>query len=49
MASTPASRDYLSAAYPEAVIIERPDGNYAAANNLGFAKRSKTAASICER
>jgi len=35
-ASTPASRDYLSAAYPEAVIIERPDGNYAAANNLGF-------------
>lgn len=37
-ASTPASRAYLQAVYPEAIILERADGNYAAANNLGIAR-----------
>lgn len=35
-ASSQASRDYLCAIYSEAVILERADGNYAAANNFGF-------------
>jgi GT2 family glycosyltransferase len=35
-ASTPGSREYLRRQYPEAVILPRPDGNYAAANNLGL-------------
>ena len=35
-ASTPESQEYLRSAYPEAVVIPRPDGNYAAANNAGF-------------
>ena len=35
-AATPESAAYLKTEYPEAEIIPRPDGNYAAANNLGF-------------
>jgi hypothetical protein len=35
-ASTPESLAYLKDNYPEAQILSRPDGNYAAANNLGF-------------
>ncbi len=35
-ASTPESLIYLKNIYPEAVILPRKDGNYAAANNLGF-------------
>jgi hypothetical protein len=35
-ASTPESFKYLSGIYPEANILTRGDGNYAAANNLGF-------------
>jgi len=39
-ASTPDSFKYLQASYPEAIVLARDDGNYAAANNLGF-KRAK--------
>jgi GT2 family glycosyltransferase len=35
-AATPESGEYLKSNYPAAVILPRPDGNYAAANNLGF-------------
>ncbi|MFA5130934.1 MAG: glycosyltransferase family 2 protein [Patescibacteria group bacterium] len=35
-ASTPESFVYLQTLYPEAKILARSDGNYAAANNLGF-------------
>jgi len=35
-ASTPESLKYLKDNYPEASILIRDDGNYAAANNLGF-------------
>lgn len=35
-ASSPETRNYLQANYPEAKVSERADGNYAAANNLGF-------------
>ncbi len=35
-ASTPESLQYLQTTYPEAQILARPDGNYAAANNIGF-------------
>lgn len=35
-ASTPATEAYLKNVYPEARILVRDDGNYAAANNLGF-------------
>lgn len=34
--STPESFLYLQTIYPEAQILSRPDGNYSAANNLGF-------------
>ncbi len=44
-ASTPESFRYLEQAFPEARILSRPDGNYAAANNLGF---SQAAADGCE-
>jgi hypothetical protein len=37
-ASTQESVDYLKKEYPEAEIITRSDGNYVAANNLGFQK-----------
>jgi len=35
-AATPESNDFLKNNYPEAIILPRPDGNYAAAGNLGF-------------
>src|SRR5680860_414170 len=35
-ASSEKSQAYLSACYPEAKILARIDGNYCAANNLGF-------------
>lgn len=35
-ASTPQSADFLKETFPEAEILLRPDGNYCAANNLGF-------------
>ncbi|MFA6194739.1 MAG: glycosyltransferase family 2 protein [Patescibacteria group bacterium] len=35
-ASTPETLQYLKTNYPEAQILTRPDGNYAAANNLGL-------------
>ncbi|MFZ4632261.1 MAG: glycosyltransferase family 2 protein [Patescibacteria group bacterium] len=35
-ASTPETENYLKSQYPEAKILTREDGNYAAANNLGF-------------
>jgi GT2 family glycosyltransferase len=35
-AATAESADYLRTNYPEAIILPRPDGNYTAANNLGF-------------
>ncbi|MFA5023773.1 MAG: glycosyltransferase family 2 protein [Patescibacteria group bacterium] len=35
-ASTVESYNYLQTNYPEATILTRVDGNYAAANNLGF-------------
>lgn len=35
-ASTPETLAYLSEHYPEAAVLPRPDGNYCAANNLGF-------------
>ncbi len=35
-ASTPETLEYLKTNYPEARILTRPDGNYAAANNLGL-------------
>lgn len=37
-ASTPETLRYLHDNYPEAKILPRLDGNYAAANNLGFAE-----------
>ncbi len=37
-ASTPESLAYLRSAYPEAMVIPRPDGNYCAANNAGASK-----------
>lgn len=37
-ASTPQSEKYLRDNFPEAKIIIRSDGNYAAANNLGFSQ-----------
>lgn len=43
-ASTPESRNYLQANYPEATILERADGNYAAACNLGFSQALKDGA-----
>lgn len=44
-ASTPATLGYLKDKYPEAKILTRYDGNYAAANNLGF---SQALADGCE-
>ncbi|MDP2944704.1 MAG: glycosyltransferase family 2 protein [bacterium] len=35
-ASTPETADYLKINYPEARVLTRPDGNYAAASNLGL-------------
>ena len=35
-ASSPATQEYLQSNYPEATILPRSDGNYAAANNLGI-------------
>lgn len=35
-ASTPETENFLRATYPEAELMTRADGNYAAANNLGF-------------
>ncbi|MFA5154990.1 MAG: glycosyltransferase family 2 protein [Patescibacteria group bacterium] len=35
-AATPESGAFLRAHYPEAVVLPRPNGNYTAANNLGF-------------
>ncbi len=35
-AATPESAAYLKDNYPEAIVLPRPDGNYTAANNLGF-------------
>jgi len=35
-AATAESAEFLRANYPEALILSRLDGNYAAANNLGF-------------
>lgn len=35
-ASTPETESYLKSQYPEAKILPREDGNYSAANNLGF-------------
>lgn len=40
-ASTPESVAYLKEQYPEAQVITRPDGNYSAANNLGFQQAIK--------
>jgi len=40
-ASTPESFKYLKDNYPEAAILVRDDGNYAAANNLGFKEAIK--------
>ncbi|QQG52579.1 MAG: glycosyltransferase family 2 protein [Candidatus Falkowbacteria bacterium] len=40
-ASSEKSRAYLHGCYPEAKILERGDGNYCAANNLGFAEAIK--------
>lgn len=40
-ATTPETLEYLRANYPEAHILARPDGNYAAANNLGFEQAIK--------
>jgi hypothetical protein len=37
-ASSETSREYIKNNYPEAVIIPRKDGNYAAANNAGMKK-----------
>lgn len=37
-ASSPESHSFLQANYPEAIILSRADGNYAAANNLGFSR-----------
>lgn len=35
-ATSDKSLSYLKESYPEATILPRPDGNYSAANNLGF-------------
>lgn len=35
-ASTPETAAYLKEMFPEAEVLPRPDGNYCAANNLGF-------------
>jgi GT2 family glycosyltransferase len=35
-AASEQSTSYLQQTYPEAQVLPRPDGNYAAANNLGF-------------
>jgi hypothetical protein len=40
-ASTPGSLAYLKNNYPEATVLPRLDGNYAAANNLGFKEAIK--------
>lgn len=40
-ASSSESYNYLAQAYPEAKIIKRSDGNYCAANNLGFQEAIK--------
>lgn len=40
-ASSLKSRTYLRGCYPEAKILERGDGNYCAANNLGFVEAIK--------
>jgi len=40
-AATVESQEYLKKTYPEAIILSRTDGNYAAANNLGFSRASK--------
>lgn len=37
-AGTEETRQYLTSAYPEAEVIRRRDGNYAAANNAGIKK-----------
>ena len=44
-AATPESAEYLKNSYPTAVILSRTDGNYTAANNLGF---SRAIADGCE-
>ncbi|MCC6639016.1 glycosyltransferase family 2 protein [Candidatus Falkowbacteria bacterium] len=40
-ASSEESRAYIAQNYPEAVIVPREDGNYAAANNAGIAQGMK--------
>jgi len=35
-AASPESEEFLKSHFPEAIILPRADGNYAAANNLGF-------------
>lgn len=42
-ASTEESRAALKKIYPEAIILARSDGNYSAANNLGFRRAIKDA------
>jgi len=37
-AATTESQEYLKKIYPEAIILSRTDGNYSAANNLGFSQ-----------
>ena len=37
-ASSETSREYIENNYPEAIIVPRADGNYAAANNAGMKK-----------
>ena len=43
--SSKESREYLKKTYPEATIIPRPDGNYAAANNEGILRAIKDSCS----
>ena len=44
-ASTNESREFLKQSFPEAIIITREDGNYAAAGNAGF---KRALADSCE-
>ena len=44
-ASSPETEQYLKNSYPEAKILPRNDGNYSAANNLGF---KEAAADSCD-
>lgn len=42
--SSEKSFSYLKSEFPEAIILKRPDGNYCAANNLGFNQAIKDGA-----